>query len=299
MNFLVLIQPGLSDDIIVTAVGYGRGFGDIAKGYGTNAYRLHKQGTSIGYTAVTVKDAQKKNTVARTQGYFHTQHSKGSEWDPHAPESKTRDIVRDMTIAQVKSGEIITKEEHIVGEHEGGDKFVTPMSLMSGFQYKGHRWGMVISMSTCTGCNACVVACQSENNIATVGKEQVIRGREMHWMRLDLYYKGDPENPESIVEPMMCQHCESALCQNVCPVAATTHSPEGLNEMTYNRCVGTRYCLNNCPYKVRRFNFLDYRELIQGDKEPMNYVFNPDVTVRVRGVMEKCTFCVQRINERI
>ncbi len=293
----VLIQPGLSDDVVVTAVGYGREFGSIAKGYGSNAYRLLKAGSSLGYMAITVKDAGKKNVVARTQGYFHTQHAKGTEWDPHAPETKTRDIVRDMTIAQVREGEIIKKEEEIAGEHTHGDKFVTPLSLMSGFQYKGHRWGMVIDMSTCTGCNACVVACQSENNIATVGKEQVIRGREMHWMRLDLYYKGDPENPESIVEPMMCQHCESAPCENVCPVAATTHSPEGLNEMTYNRCVGTRYCLNNCPYKVRRFNFLDYRERLQGSKQPMDYVFNPDVTIRVRGVMEKCTFCVQRINE--
>ncbi len=293
----VLIQPGMVDDLIVTAVGYGRGVGNVAKGYGANAYRMLKQGTSIGYCAVSVKDTGKKNVVARTQGYFHAQHSKGTEWDPKAPESKERDIVRDMTLEDVRKGVVINKLEEMNGEHKEGDKFIKPLTLLSGYEYKGHRWGMVIDTSACTGCNACVVACQSENNIATVGKEQVIRGREMHWIRLDLYYKGDPENPESVVEPMICQHCENAPCENVCPVAATTHSPEGLNEMTYNRCVGTRYCLNNCPYKVRRFNFLDYRERLTGNKSPMEYVFNPDVTIRVRGVMEKCTFCVQRINE--
>lgn len=291
----VLIQPGISDNVIVTSVGYGRDMGSVCKGYGSNAYRLHTSGTSIGYHGVTVSDTGKKNVVARTQGYFHAQHTK--EWEPNAPEKKNRDIIRDMTIDDVKNGAIISKEEHIEGEVIQGDKFIKPLTLLSGYEYKGHRWGMVIDTSACTGCNACVVACHSENNIAIVGKEQVIRGREMHWMRLDVYYKGDAENPEATIEPMLCQHCENAPCENVCPVAATTHSPEGLNEMTYNRCVGTRYCLNNCPYKVRRFNFLDYRERLQGSRTPMEYVFNPDVTIRVRGVMEKCTFCVQRINQ--
>ena len=290
----VLIQPGISDGVIVTSVGYGREMGSVCKGYGSNAYSLHTPGTSLGYHAVSVADTGKKNVVARTQGYFHAQHTK--EWEPNAPEKKNRDIIRDMYIDDVKNGVVINKEEHIVGEEVAGDKFIKPLTLLSGYEYKGHRWGMVIDTSACTGCNACVVACQSENNIATVGKEQVIRGREMHWMRLDVYYKGDGDNPEATIEPMLCQHCENAPCENVCPVAATTHSPEGLNEMTYNRCVGTRYCLNNCPYKVRRFNFLDYRERLQGSRTPMEYVFNPDVTIRVRGVMEKCTFCVQRIN---
>jgi molybdopterin-containing oxidoreductase family iron-sulfur binding subunit len=195
----------------------------------------------------------------------------------------------------VRSGTLDDYRENPDFVQEMGHE-VPDVSFYPGWEYEGYKWGLAVDLNVCTGCNACVVACQSENNIPVVGKEQVMKGREMHWIRIDRYFEGEDEHGVTAVhhQPVLCMHCEQAPCEVVCPVAATVHSSEGLNDMVYNRCVGTRYCSNNCPYKVRRFNFLKYTD---HETEVLKMGRNPDVTVRQRGVMEKCTYCVQRISQ--
>jgi molybdopterin-containing oxidoreductase family iron-sulfur binding subunit len=267
----VVLQPGQAHGVASVALGYGRETGSNAKGHGANAFALADAEPARANlrTGVKVAATGARVTLPRTQGH-------------HRMEG--RDLVRSWVL-----GDFAHNAEH---------KHVHDLStLYPEVQYPEHKWGMVIDLSACVGCSGCVVACQSENNIPVVGPEQVAKGREMHWIRVDRYYEDDAANPENVHavhQPMLCQHCDHAPCENVCPVNATNHSPDGLNQMAYNRCVGTRYCANNCPYKVRRFNFLEYT----ADKvEPESLVYNPEVTVRPRGVMEKCTFCVQRIQD--
>ena len=265
------IQPGLHDDVLAIPIGYGRtAAGKVANGVGFNAYQLvnFNQGTPIYSGAkVEVKNTGVKYLLANPQGH-------------HSMEG--RQIVVEATLKQYLK--------------DPGAGKTTPhiFSIWSGHAYNGHKWGMAIDLNTCTGCSACMVACQSENNVSVVGKKYVIQGREMAWIRIDRYYVGDPKDAQVVFQPLTCQHCDNAPCESVCPVAATVHNSEGLNDMIYNRCVGTRYCSNNCPYKVRRFNWFNYAKLIE---KPTHLALNPDVTVRPRGVMEKCTFCVHRIKE--
>jgi MoCo/4Fe-4S cofactor protein with predicted Tat translocation signal len=279
----VLVQPGQAEGSITLTVGYGRTkCGRVGLGTGVNTYALRTSDTFGFGSGFNVTKLAGKYPLAQTQQH-HTME------EPQLvgfADAVTRPMVREGTLEHFKKEPQFAQE---MVEHP-------PLkSLYGDYDYsKGQQWGMTIDLNACIGCNACMVACQAENNIPIVGKEQVARGREMHWIRLDRYYTGSPENPRIANQPMLCMQCETAPCENVCPVAATVHSPEGLNDMVYNRCVGTRYCSNNCPYKVRRFNYLNWHEGIQ---EVQKMVHNPDVTVRMRGIMEKCTYCVQRIQE--
>lgn len=291
----VFIQPGMNNDVVSISLGYGRTMGGkVLAGVGANAFALLSANSGC-YVSAKAEKVGRNEKIATTQGHHAIErYDKPSPFDNEWKE-RTKDIlgVQEgyITLASLAAAKGATHEEHEHDAHHIADT----LSIVDGFQYTGHRWAMAIDMSACTGCSACVVACQAENNIPTVGKKYVANSREMHWIRIDRYYREDASgNVTTVFQPMLCQHCENAPCENVCPVAATTHSPEGLNEMTYNRCVGTRYCLNNCPYKVRRFNFLNWHK---DKKTPLDMAFNPDVSVRMRGVMEKCTFCVQRLNE--
>ncbi len=277
----VMVQPGQADDTIVIPVGYGRTkVGHVGEGTGFNAYKI-RTSDSFGFgTGFNVTKTGRTYPLARTQEFDYQEEPKliGFQSDVSRP------IVREATIEEFKKEPNFANE---MVEHP-------PLrSLYGDYDYsRGQQWAMAIDLNACIGCNACMIACVAENNIGVVGKEQVARGREMHWIRLDRYYTGSVEEPQAVTAPITCMQCETAPCENVCPVAATVHSPEGLNDMVYNRCVGTRYCSNNCPYKVRRFNFLNWH---LNEAEVTKMVYNPEVTVRMRGVMEKCTYCVQRI----
>jgi len=267
----VWVQPGLATGGATLHLGYGRTSGGrIAPGIGVSAFRIQPANTPWSVAGVKVGGVGKSVSLASVQNH-------------HSMEG--RELVRHATLEHFRAHPHFAK-----GHAHHGDK---DLSLHPDYAYEGYKWGMVIDLNRCIGCNACASACQAENNIAIVGKDEVAKGREMQWIRVDRYFEGDKEDPATYHQPVPCMHCERAPCEVVCPVGATVHSDEGLNDMVYNRCVGTRYCSNNCPYKVRRFNFFDYPD---HETESMKLQRNPDVTVRMRGVMEKCTYCVQRIN---
>ncbi len=277
----IWIVPGHADDTITVTLGYGRTHGGrVAEGAGFNIYRLRQSDSPWFVTNVSVSATQERYQLVSTQDHWTLE---------------GRDVVRVGEFARFKQDPKYIAKEVYTEKYGSPEQKPKYQSLLPGFDYStGNQWGMVIDLSACIGCNACVVACQAENNIPIVGKQEVARGREMHWIRIDRYYAGaDLDNPEAYMMPMTCAHCEQAPCELVCPVAATVHDAEGINNMVYNRCVGTKYCSNNCPFKVRRFNFLQYSDLTS---ESLKLMRNPDVTVRNRGVMEKCSFCVQRIS---
>jgi len=265
----VFMLPGHADDAVTLPLGYGRsGMESVGRGVGFNAYLLRHTGGLWFDSGLTLTSRGRRHPLAVTHDHWTME---------------GRPLALQSTLAEFQ------KNPGALDELRGPtETFHYPVDD----DKAPNRWGMAVDLSRCTGCSACVIACQSENNIPVVGKEQVRRSREMHWLRIDRYFSGPIEEPSVIMQPVACVHCERAPCEYVCPVNATVHSDEGLNEMVYNRCVGTRYCSNNCPYKVRRFNYLHYT---QDKPAPEKMMMNPDVTVRARGVMEKCTYCVQRI----
>ena len=270
----VHIQPGQADHVLGLAVGYGRWkAGKVADKVGVEAFSLsYVNGKKMAFSGLSAK-IQKTHHILPLAS---TQRHHSMEGRQIVVENSLKNFMKDPSSSFSHSHHKIFS---LWGEkvHE----------------YPGHKWAMAIDLNTCTGCSACVVACQSENNIPTVGKKYVLQGREMHWIRLDRYYKGEKSNPSLVFMPVTCQHCDNAPCETVCPVMATVHGSEGTNDMVYNRCVGTRYCMNNCPYKVRRFNWFNYTKM----ESPLHWALNPNVTVRSRGVMEKCTFCIHRIHK--
>ncbi|MBK8013537.1 MAG: TAT-variant-translocated molybdopterin oxidoreductase [Deltaproteobacteria bacterium] len=286
----VLVVPGQPEGSAAIALGYGRRSAGIVGGHekagvgvaGFDTTSMRRSATPYASHGLNLAKLGRKYPLASTQDHFAIDDLGREEIEKRAPR-----LIREAT------QEEYAKNPGAIREMEHGPAL---LSLFQERESDGHRWGLAVDLSACVGCNACVVACQSENNVPVVGKDQVRRGREMHWMRIDRYFKGPADEPEVAVQPVACMQCENAPCEQVCPVAATMHSAEGLNDMVYNRCIGTRYCSNNCPYKVRRFNFFNYHlDLKEPENRVKTMVFNPEVTVRARGVMEKCTYCVQRI----
>jgi molybdopterin-containing oxidoreductase family iron-sulfur binding subunit len=283
----VFLQPGQADEFISLSLGYGRTYaGPVGSNVGVNANELLSKlsftGSRVFSGAIIAKTAIKYKLVS-TQEH----HSLDDEFtkDLHLK----RKIIREGTLAEYEKNPNFLHEEK-----------TELLNITKEIVYKGVKWAMAIDLNKCIGCNACVAGCNVENNIPVVGKEQTAKGRAMQWIRIDRYYSGTDSDPSLSHQPMLCQHCDNAPCENVCPVVATTHSPDGLNQMVYNRCVGTKYCSNNCPYKVRRFNFFNWRDSFADgyyEQQPVSLMHNPEVTVRSRGVMEKCTFCIQRIME--
>ena len=276
----VWIQAGHPDNSVSITLGYGRKrAGRVGSEQGFNAYELRT--SSNPWTT-------KLDKITKTGATYDLASTQGMQ-SMDTPDGEHRPLVREASLEEYK------KKPDFANEEEGSP--AKDVTLYPDYDYEkcDYEWGMAIDLNKCVGCNNCIVACQAENNIPVVGQHQTLLGRHMHWLRVDVYYRGDRDNPKGFFQPVPCMHCEDAPCEVVCPVGATSHSTEGLNDMVYNRCVGTRYCQNNCPYKVRRFNFLLFQDW---DTPQYKMMRNPDVSVRSRGVMEKCTYCVQRINER-
>jgi molybdopterin-containing oxidoreductase family iron-sulfur binding subunit len=271
----VVVTPGHAPGVASLTLGYGRTrAGAIGTGVGANAAALRTTRAPWVIEGVTLAKTGRRREVLVTQNYVRL-------------ERDVRDLFPVLSLADLAQGKTV---ESNTGSYP---------SLLPKDAYAGHAWGMVIDAQACIGCNACVVACQTENNVPVVGPEEIARGRDMHWLRIDIYDHGPPDRPRQGFQPVPCMHCEKAPCEPVCPVAASVHDGEGLNVQVYNRCVGTRFCEANCPYKVRRFNFFAYadgQEYANLGAEPFKAQKNPEVTVRTRGVMEKCTYCVQRIS---
>jgi molybdopterin-containing oxidoreductase family iron-sulfur binding subunit len=291
----VFAVPGHPDGSVTVYLGYGRqNGGRVAGGLGFNAYSIRTSNALLFAPGATMKKTGRTYPLAVTKSHYTDHRSIMAGGDGSGDhslegnEAMTRGIIRYATLDEFKQNPNFAHEEEQVPDDPDPDT-----SMFSNWRYDKNAWAMAIDMNSCVGCNACIVACYAENNIAVVGKHNTKTGRIMQWLRIDTYFEGDLDAPRAHFQPMACQHCENAPCEQVCPVGATVHSPEGLNVMIYNRCVGVRYCSNNCPYKVRRFNFLLFSDF---ETESLKLMRNPDVTVRSRGVMEKCTYCLQRIS---